>query len=51
MLQDKCVKYASVNFLKPDKDWTTQNGQLNKTYHCKDNLHLIENGKKTGTIN
>lgn len=39
-LQDKFANHTSVCFLKPDEDWTTQNGQLNKTYYYKDILHL-----------
>ena len=31
LLQDKCTSYSSVYFLKPDTDWTTLNGGLNKT--------------------
>ena len=41
LLQDKCENCTSVYFLQPDKDWTGQNGQLNKIYCDKDNLHLI----------
>ena len=46
MLRDKCTSYNSVYFLKPDTDWTTLDGGLNKTLYYKDNTHLLENGNK-----
>ena len=46
LLQDKCTNYTSVYFLKPDADWTTLNGGLNRTYYYEDYLHLLENGNK-----
>ena len=42
LLLDKWANCTSVYFLKPDEDWTTQNGHFNKTYNYKDNLHLSE---------
>ena len=44
--QYKCTKYTSVYFLKPDTDWTTLDGGLNKTFYYKDNINLQENGNK-----
>ena len=44
LLRDKCTSYNSVYFLKPDKDWTTLDGGLNKTFYYKDNIHLLEKG-------
>ena len=46
LLQDKCTNYTSVYFLKPDTDWTTLDGRLNKTIYYKDNIHLLENWNK-----
>ena len=46
LLRGKCTSYNSVYFLKPDTDWTTLDGGLNKTKYCKDNTHLLENGNK-----
>ena len=46
LLRDKCTSYNSVYFLKPDTDWTTLDGGLNKTLYYKDNTHLLENGNK-----
>ena len=46
MLRDKCTSYNSVYFLKPDTDWTTLDGGLNKTLYYKDNTHLPENENK-----
>ena len=46
LLQDKCTSYNSVYFLKPDTDWTTLDGGLNKTFYYKDNIHLLKNGNK-----
>ena len=46
LLRDKCTSYNSVYFLKPDTDWTTLDGGLNKRLYYKDNTHLLENGNK-----
>ena len=46
LLQDKCTNCTSVYFLKPETDWTTLDGGLNKTFYYKDNIHLLENGNK-----
>ena len=46
LLRDKCTSYNSVYFLKPDTDWATLYGGLNKTFYYKDNIHLLENGNK-----
>ena len=46
LLRDKCTSYNSLYFLKPDTDWTTLDGGLNKTLYYKDNTHLLENGNK-----
>ena len=46
LLQHKCTNYTSVCFLKPDTDWTTLDGKLNKTFCYKDNIHLLKNGNK-----
>ena len=46
LLQDKCTNYTSGYFLKPDADWTTLDGRLNKTIYYKDNIHLLENRNK-----
>ena len=39
LLRDKCTSYNSVYFLKPDTDWTTLDGGLNKTLYYKENIH------------
>ena len=44
LLRDKCTSCNSVYFLKPDKDWTTLDGGLSKTFYYKDNIHLLEKG-------
>ena len=46
LLQDKCINCTSVYFLKPESDWTTLGGGLNKTFYYKDNIRLLENGNK-----
>ena len=46
LLQGKCTNYTSVYFLKPDADWTTRDGGLDKSFYHKDNIHLLENGNK-----
>ena len=38
--------HQRVYFLKPDSDWTTLDGGLNKTFYNKDNIHLLKNGNK-----
>ena len=40
------MNYTSIYLLKPDTDWTTLDGGLNKTFYYKDNIHLLENGNK-----
>ena len=46
LLRDKCTSYNSVYFLKPDADWATLDGGINKTFYYNDNIHLLENGNK-----
>ena len=46
LLQDKCTDYTSVYLVKPDADWATLDGGINKTFYYKDNIHLFENGNK-----
>ena len=38
------MNYTSIYLLKPDTDWTTLDGGLNKTFYYKDNIHLLEKG-------
>ena len=40
------MNYTSIYLLKPDTDWTTLDGGLNKTFYYKDNIHLLKNGNK-----
>ena len=46
LLQDKCTNCTSVYLLKPESDWTTLDGGLNKTFYYKDNIQLLENRNK-----
>ena len=46
VLREKCTSYNSVYFLKPDTDWTSLDGGLNKIFYYKDNTHLLRNGNK-----
>ena len=51
LLQDKCTNYTSVYFQKPDTDWTSLDGGLNKLSTTKTTSISWKRKQKTGTIN